>query len=458
MFTILVVDDNKIERTGIIQILRKEKYPFQIFEAKNGQVALDLFKKEKIDILFTDLKMPKMDGIELITRALQIQPQLLSIIYSAHSDFSYAQNALRLGVVQYLLKPMSLEQFKTVFDEVLKIGLSREVNRLLLTIEKKQVNTEEDHNVSSLLNLSGFKQMKLTHNPDEVNPVKDSIIINREATTIYLENNLELIFSKPTSIQSPITDTYCEVYGQLISHSFMENYLSLKIELEKNLFFNIKSRNLSNRSEHEEFPIIEILNLLYLAVLDYDEDKITYYLKQLKKSALSQRQVTVKDLKQILTDYLKKHFEYTINTLAQPFLNGEDTLSTFEDFEVLVYTANETKKNNTSNNFLVNRIYELIQSNISNSDLSVGWLALILEKTPNYLSAVFKKETGGNINNVIGDIRNSLAQSLLKNSSIKISETSKRCGFEDSSYFIQFFKKKNGVTPLQYRKNGVNNE
>lgn len=107
---------------------------------------------------------------------------------------------------------------------------------------------------------------------------------------------------------------------------------------------------------------------------------------------------------------------------------------------------------------MVNRIYELIQSNISNSDLSVGWLALILEKTPNYLSAVFKKETGGNINNVIGDIRNSLAQSLLKNSSIKISETSKRCGFEDSSYFIQFFKKKNGVTPLQYRKNGVNNE
>ena len=75
MYTILIVDDEKIERNGIKFLLKKQAEPFEIYEAPNGKAALEQLcsmrnQGKKIDILLTDVKMPFMDGIELITISL----------------------------------------------------------------------------------------------------------------------------------------------------------------------------------------------------------------------------------------------------------------------------------------------------------------------------------------------------------------------------------------------------
>ena len=66
MYRILIVDDEKRERDGLEKLIRKYRYPLEILQASDGEEALELFKKQRIEILLTDIKMPFMTGIELI--------------------------------------------------------------------------------------------------------------------------------------------------------------------------------------------------------------------------------------------------------------------------------------------------------------------------------------------------------------------------------------------------------
>ncbi|HCY53089.1 MAG TPA: hypothetical protein DIC33_03195, partial [Kandleria vitulina] len=72
-----------------------------------------------IDILLTDIKMPFIDGIELIGEALKIQPHIKIAIFSGYSDFEYAKKALSLGVMEYILKPVNPEEFKSTIKKVI---------------------------------------------------------------------------------------------------------------------------------------------------------------------------------------------------------------------------------------------------------------------------------------------------------------------------------------------------
>ncbi|MCR8631592.1 response regulator transcription factor [Paenibacillus radicis (ex Xue et al. 2023)] len=121
MYKVLVVDDERIEREGIKFLISHYDFPIEITEAENGLKALQVLKAEKVDILFTDIRMPFMDGLQLIAEARAIQPDLKAIILSAYGEFDFAKEAIRLQVAHYLLKPVETEEFHEVFSNVLGI-------------------------------------------------------------------------------------------------------------------------------------------------------------------------------------------------------------------------------------------------------------------------------------------------------------------------------------------------
>ena len=103
MLTILIVDDEKLERNGIKFLLKREEEEFRILEASNGKDALGVLMKETVDILFSDVKMPYINGLELSKQARELCTDLEIVIFSGYNDFSYAKEALRYGVVDYVL-------------------------------------------------------------------------------------------------------------------------------------------------------------------------------------------------------------------------------------------------------------------------------------------------------------------------------------------------------------------
>ena len=118
MYRMLIVDDEKIERTGLCGLVRRFGYPFEIFQAANGKQAVQLLGHTEVDVLITDIRMPLMDGLELTDWVRKNRPAVHVVIASAYGDFAYAQKAISMQVRDYLLKPVDLAQFQTMMEHV----------------------------------------------------------------------------------------------------------------------------------------------------------------------------------------------------------------------------------------------------------------------------------------------------------------------------------------------------
>ena len=115
MLNILVVDDEKYIRKGISATIKEAGAQFDICgEAGNGQEALSLIEKHMPDVVITDIKMPKMDGIELVGRINTDYPKIRKIILSGFDEFEYVRKSMINGAVDYLLKPVDEEQVKNI--------------------------------------------------------------------------------------------------------------------------------------------------------------------------------------------------------------------------------------------------------------------------------------------------------------------------------------------------------
>ena len=121
MYNILIVDDERIERNGIIMLLKRLSINAGIVEAANGKEAYEYLcsdEAEHIDILLTDVKMPFMDGITLIKKLNEDNIKLKTIIFSGYNEFEYAKLAVKLGVKDYILKPVDPVEFENTIKKV----------------------------------------------------------------------------------------------------------------------------------------------------------------------------------------------------------------------------------------------------------------------------------------------------------------------------------------------------
>ena len=118
MITILIADDEKLERNGIKFLLKREQEELEILEAINGKDAAGILQKKQVDILFSDIKMPYMTGLELAKAARELQPEIEIVIFSGYNDSSYAKEALHYGVVDYVLKPVDPGEFHKTYCSV----------------------------------------------------------------------------------------------------------------------------------------------------------------------------------------------------------------------------------------------------------------------------------------------------------------------------------------------------
>lgn len=116
---ILVVDDESLVRESVINILISLGYD-DIFEAQDGIAALEFLEDIIPDIVIADIRMPEMDGIELLSKSREIQKDIIFILLSGYDLFEYAQAAIQHGAFSYLVKPVNSIELKTVMDNASK--------------------------------------------------------------------------------------------------------------------------------------------------------------------------------------------------------------------------------------------------------------------------------------------------------------------------------------------------
>ena len=136
MSKILIIEDEAAIRRVLVKILSEENDAYQVTEAEDGLVGIDLIKKEDFDLVLCDIKMPKMDGVEVLEAAKKLKPEVPMVMISGHGDLDTAVNTMRLGAFDYISKPPDLNRLLNT----VRIALDRKELVVENTRLKKKVS------------------------------------------------------------------------------------------------------------------------------------------------------------------------------------------------------------------------------------------------------------------------------------------------------------------------------
>lgn len=140
---ILIVDDEPRTRQGLQRTLESwNTGEFTILTADSGEEVMSIAEKMKIHILLSDIRMPEMNGLQLLKKMKEKGFSPVVIVISAYSEFEYAQEALRLGVINYLLKPIGKKKLIEAVEEAVKV-MEKQVRVVMIekVVDEKIVNT-----------------------------------------------------------------------------------------------------------------------------------------------------------------------------------------------------------------------------------------------------------------------------------------------------------------------------
>ena len=117
---LLIIEDEAIVRKSLKNMIEKNRHSITVYTAADVYEAKEYLQLAPIHLLILDIQLPEIDGLTFLKQLRKVQPDLQVIILSAHADFSYAQQAIELNVVKYLVKPVSRETLLEVIDQSLK--------------------------------------------------------------------------------------------------------------------------------------------------------------------------------------------------------------------------------------------------------------------------------------------------------------------------------------------------
>lgn len=400
LLRVLIADDEPIIREGIRDSVDWQKLGMEVVgEAEDGEEALELAEKYEIDILLVDMNMPFMDGITLMKRLRVILPECRYIIITGHDEFSYAQEGIRLGVEDYILKPVNTDHLLQVLEHLAaELESAHKQNQYL-----KAASDQIGKNIPLLRErfclewIEGqlteeeiYEQLQFLQLPDD-NPRQFGIVRWPEMTA-----------SQPLTKESD---------RQLFLFA-LENVVSELLQPYKKVMFRDSGSNIS----------ICLWDII-------PEDKIS----EIERAA-----------QQYLKIAVNVHFEEVHEEIGAVGLIYKTCLEK-------VYKESQLSP-------LVRRARQYIHDYYHDPNLTLEAFARTLQVSPVYLSRMLKKELGTSFVGFIMHLRIRRAIQLLNSTELTILEIAEQVGYDSQHYFSTAFKKVMGVSPNQYRKGAAFSE
>ncbi len=508
---VLLVDDQKIVRDSLRLTIPWSEFQYdEIYEAKDGEEALYLLKKKKMELLITDIKMPCMSGLELIEKAIQINPSMKIIIVTGYKDFEYAKKALKFGIDDFLLKPIDNQELKSALCKVGK-AIGEEKKRTQL--HRLSIVKERDCILKDLAQGNFLEYDRSTYVQDElfyhyfVVQIKVENLSEKKIEIDAMSKRLKEILNKLKAKYDIEVFDYSMQEKREVFISFRsfrdekeQNLLMLKIAKDIQLYFSLQcSENLimgisdihHNMDEyqyaHKEAEqaleyrfFLETKNIIHYSSLSsrsvyLRKDIFPIIMKLI--DAIKSNQDCTENLNELMEeldgisniDYVKKLITNILVALhgvvAEKAIEAscserlKSQIERVERVDSISKMYEELKKDvlETQNLIYGHGMYsKAVQDAVNYIDLhfseklTLNDVADFVGLSSSYLSRVIKKETSCNFVDILNRIRIEKASMLLSEEHMKIYEVAQSVGFENSAYFYQIFKKYKGMTPKEY--------
>jgi len=449
MIRILIVDDEKIVRKGLISSMPWEQFGMEVVgEANNGLNALEFLDTNKVDMLFTDLAMPMMSGIELMREVRMRHPHIQIVVLTLHQDFEYVQEALRLGAIDYIVKTqLEKERFEDMLGRIVSYMEQRD------SFKGSPAHQDEIGQVDEISALYSLRAL----NDDEIMDMR----LPRGAVEIE-------------------AGTWC--WSKTLPESFTPNVGFVLV-----LFQDLKG--LSRKSVLQLLRAYRKYDLFY----DYDPNMPALIVRSKEDGDLGKAQsgheADVNSIKEKwLTSewiYNDSHFEemlHGLKSLRLPSIRLTRIFFTLvdewnrlyrqilpnpimlEDFipswaQFTDWLRDERDKIRLANikplyseeirNGIV-RAMNLAQRHMHQS-MTAGEVAQMIHMSSSYFSQCFKDITGQTYTDYVRELRMERAKEYLSNTTKSISWIAEHIGYNDEKYFSRLFKDQIGMLPSEYR-------
>lgn len=476
MDKVLIVEDEKMIRQGIVAMLKRIPIPIEeIIESRNGEEAFSILKTTKIDLVITDIRMPKMDGITLAKKIQNLPDKPYVLVVSGYDDFNYAVEVLRQGVRDYLLKPIEREKFVSVITSIhldieskkdemevsQKIG-SQQLKYLLLNkdinkeevdaIEKRFFNMfpSETYLICCLNNKTGLwkegNQLPVLYDVDG----QSLLIIESGQLESHMQNELMDCGVGISKIHKGI--------GEL-TIAYKEALSARKEAFVKCLpFYYFEEMHFGYETVPDDFPeqFVQLFGTQKVEDGLKKLNNIRFKSKMNKISAEIFLEVTENILDKLIINY-ERIIEFNMEefqTLRNPlcYKNADEYYILLENWIRKMQQRITEEFDDYKNKEKINMAIKFIRDNFRN-DLNMAVVSNSISMNYSLFSLNFKQYTGMNFVNYLKKIRIDESKRLLEETEEKIIDISQMVGYENEKHFMKIFKSVCGVSPSEYRKN-----
>ena len=398
MYKVLIADDEDIIRNGLAGLVSGYRGLEVAALAEDGEIALEKARETQPDLLLVDINMPFLNGFEFIERSRAVLPDAEIVIITGYDNFEFVQKALQLGVADYLLKPVMEAPLHAVLDRVIARLDAAGKNRKYLAWLTEQIEQNRPAMISD------FFRGWLRSNMDPV---------EAEERMRYLR----------IQIPSP----FCMIL------------LGLESDPERNL---------------------------QTAVGDWDDDLLYFGCESIAREVFAESGEVIcfqtedsalaviarafgeddwKQLSDRLASLIEERLHVRVSLLRK---DGADPAELPEVYDALSREAQAMR--HTSEPVL--QVIGLVNDRWWDSELSLQSAAEAVALSPQYLSRLFRRETGSTFGSFLAKKRITEAMRMLQNSRLKMYEIAEKTGYTSQHYFSSAFKKELGISPVEYRR------
>lgn len=425
MYSILIVDDETVILEGIKEVVLSSDLPLkEVKTASSAREAIRNFQKTPFDIILSDISMPEMDGLDMIQETRKIWPSTAVIILTGYQNFEYVRKALRLGTLDYLLKPVTDEQ------------LIDSLKTIICNLDKEWFKR--------------FYEKKIWEQTD-----KDLIRVQREYFISAFKSKNAVALITQERLQSLKIPMCIGKKVRTVVIRYEERIIKLAEDIEY-------------KTHHW------LLNILQNSLYGYEQvfgfqynSSVSVFLLQ----PMSEQTMDDTAIYKVIEEMQSYFFEKVDIIMSIGILSGIDWKDWVKAVQTVIHRQEETKESGQifivdhagysqkeqnypeegeNQNFFVLRIEEYVKKHLA-EDLSLSALSDKFHINPSYLSRIFHRESGLQLSAFITEFRIERAKELLLKTDNKIYEIAAKVGFDTAGYFTKVFTKIVGVPPKEYR-------
>ena len=452
MYRILVVDDESNVVDFICDLLEEQTEPeLDVCRAYSANDALSWLNRARIDILMTDIRMPKMDGITLIKRVHQDWPRCKVIILTAYAQFEYAHEAIKNNVVSYILKDEDDEYIINTIKATIQI-LDEEINKIgSINSMKEQI----DELTATLQSETLLGMLQNTHyNKADFNSHlhKARISINQDLPIMLFANQIDKLcrYNNMTEKMQTVSKVKAIIehclgaYFCCYSAEYSDNRLAWVIQPIKryNNFHESLDAYVSGMLEMAQQTCKNSLGLILSFILHgspifmNNASEIFTKINRLLNSENNEKKGFI-----IRAD---NRIINQTNMQTQIDSNRELTSDNSAMNQIMV------QDNGSLSDTVISIIKEYIGNNIT-EDTSLVRLSELTGYSTTYLSHLFKDKMGITLSNYIKEQKLNVIKKNMLDKKLNIGDVAKNAGFSSRTYFNNFLRRMTNMSPQEYR-------